>query len=67
MESWYRAGENVARAAAAGPVFEWIAFLNGPEIALRSDSDWKRFEELAVRLYPPGPTENVIWSRAEIS
>jgi adenosylhomocysteine nucleosidase len=52
-----------AAAAAAGFAFELIAF--GKERALHvSDSEWQRLEKLAVSLYPLGPAQNEVWSRA---
>src|SRR5271156_5736987 len=51
-------------AAAAGFAFELIALLGGESALHVSDSQWQRLERLAVSLYPLGPTQNEVWSRA---
>lgn len=51
-------------AAAAGFAFELIELLASQDRASVSDSDWQDLEKLAVSLYPLGPTDTQVWSRA---
>jgi hypothetical protein len=53
-----------ASAVAAGFAFELIAFLASQKESRPSDSDWQTLERVAVSLYPLGPTEMEVWSRA---